>query len=163
SHRTRARTEPARRVYHHRAMTMARVYTMLIAQLAILLMAARAPGDEGVEKQVRRLNRRAMAAYDALDFDSAKKTLLDAVALLRSNGLDATPQAARTYLNLGIVYVAGLKDQERGLEQFATALRLDPNLKLDPELASPELEQAFQSAEAEMAARRSRPAPPPET
>ncbi len=122
--------------------------------LAIVLVAAPSPADEAVQRQVRRLNRKAMAAYDALDFDAAKKALLDAVALLRGNGLDATPAAAKTYLNLGVVYVAGLKDPQRGLEYFATALKLDPNIRLDPQLASPELEEAFQSAEAEMAARK---------
>lgn len=107
-----------------------------------------------MEKQVRRLNRKAMAAYDTLDFDTAKKALLDAVALLRKSGLDSTPVAAKTYLNLGVVYISGLKDPQRGLEYFATALKLDPNIRLDPQLASPELEEAFQSAEAEMAARQ---------
>jgi hypothetical protein len=44
------------------------------------------------------------------------------------------------------VYVAGLKDRNRGLQQFVEALKIDGNVKLDAERSSPELQEAFDEA-----------------
>lgn len=113
-----------------------------------------------VDKQVQKMNKRALDDYDALEFESAKKTLTDAVALLRANGLDDQPIAAKTYANLGIVYINGLKDRARGVQQLANALRIKPDYKIDPAVATPELDEAFAAAQKQAAKMAGRPAPP---
>ena len=82
------------------------------------------------------MNKQAMDDYDKLEFNSARKTLEDTVSLLRKNNLDSTIQAERTYINLGMVYVQ-LKDTGRGEQWFRRALAINPNAKLDPNLATP--------------------------
>jgi hypothetical protein len=116
---------------------------------------------QDVEKQVARMNKKAMEDYDSLEFESARKTLIDAVAMLRANGLDETPLAAKVFLNLGVLYISGFKDRTRGQQQFVNALKIKPDVRLDPAIATPELEEAFSAAQkqAGVSARR----PPAET
>jgi hypothetical protein len=120
---------------------------------------------QDVEKQVSRMNKKAMEDYDSLEFDSARKTLVDAVAMLRANGVDETPLAAKTYINLGIVYISGFKDVNRGKQQFVNALKINPDTKLDPAVATPELEEAFEAARKQAGVkkppRHEEPPPPP--
>ena len=133
-----------------------------------LVLGGTAFAQQDVDKQVQRMNKRAMADYDNLEFDLARKTLFDAVSLLRQAGIDETPTAAKTYVNLGIVYVAGFKDRNRGLQQFVQALRIDPTLILDPAVASPELEEVWAAARKQAGLQRApktkapTPPPPPE-
>jgi hypothetical protein len=116
--------------------------------LSILVTAALASSAraEDIEKQVAKMNKRAMEDYDGLEFDSARRTLLDAVEKLRAGGLDDTPLGAKTYLNLGIVYINGFKDRNRGQQQFVNALRIKPDVKIDPAVETPELTEAYQAA-----------------
>ena len=91
----------------------------------------------GPQDRIANMNKQAMDDYDRLEFNAAKKTLEDTVALLRKHALEGTIQAARTYINLGMVYVQ-LKDSVRGEQWFRRALSINPNAKLDPNLATPE-------------------------
>lgn len=102
------------------------------------------------------LNKKAMEDYDALEFDSARRTLLDAIALLRKQGKDESIQAARTYINLGMVYIA-LKDRGRGQQHFVKAIGINPNAKLDPTLATPDMQQVWEAAVAQT---KGQPPPP---
>ena len=98
--------------------------------------------------RVAYLNKKAMEDYDTLEFESARKTLTDAIALLRKSGADQTVQAARTYINLGMVYIA-LRDKSRGQQQFVKALSINPKAKLDPSLATPEMQSVWEAAVAQ--------------
>lgn len=118
----------------------------LLWLLAGTIALCPAPARAGEAEKIERLNKKAMEDYDALEFESARKTLVDCVARLRSAGLDETPLAARTFINLGMVYVAGLHDRSRGEKLFEKALRIDPTLRLDPAVATPELKEAWDEA-----------------
>ncbi|MEO6953534.1 MAG: tetratricopeptide repeat protein [Polyangia bacterium] len=122
------------------------VHLTLLCLLALAQLAAPAYAQQDSEKRVRSMNKQAMNDYDSLEFTMARKTLMDAVAIIRQSGIDDTPVAAKTYLNLGIVYFAGFKDRSRGLQQFVRALRINPAIKLDPNLATPEIEEMFVDA-----------------
>lgn len=102
----------------------------------------------GQGDRIAYLNKKAMEDYDALEFESARKTLTDAIALLRKSGNDQTAQGARTYINLGMVYIA-LKDKSRGQQQFVKALSINPKAKLDPTLATPEMQTVWEAASAQ--------------
>lgn len=135
-----------------------RAFCLLLAVSCQLSATAFA---EDVDKQVQKMNKRAMDDYDSLEFESARRTLLDAVQMLRANGLDETPLAAKTYANLGIVYINGFKDRNRGVQQFVNALKLAPDYTLDPALATPELDEAFQAAARQLAKRAPGASHPP--
>lgn len=133
-----------------------------VAVVVVLLASAAVSSParaEDVDKQVQKMNKRAMDDYDSLEFESSRRTLLDAVQMLRANGLDETPLAAKTYANLGIVYINGFKDRNRGQQQFVNALKIQPDYKLDPTVATPELDEAFQAAEKQVARMGGRPKP----
>ncbi len=137
---------------------------MRLAQVAasLLVLAAAVPeavAEQDLLKQAEKLNKTAMEDYDSLEFDSARQTLLSAIAKLRDAGQDDTPTAAKIYTNLGIVYIAGFKDKNRGLQQFVNALKIDGTIVLDPERATPELQEAFEAAQKQVPARK--PAKPP--
>jgi len=127
-------------------MRFYRSLLVLLLPLCVALASTEAHAQD-VEKQVSRMNKKAMEDYDSLEFDSARKTLIDAVAMLRANGLDETPLAAKTFLNLGALYINGFKDRTRGQQQFVNALKIKPDIRLDPAIATPELEEAFASAQ----------------
>ena len=103
------------------------------------------PALAGPAERVAYLNKQAMEDYDKLEFEQSRKSLLDAVALLRRSGADRTPQAARTFINLGMVYIA-LKDKGRGMQQWIKALEINPKAKLDPTLATPEMQTLWEAA-----------------
>src|SRR5207237_1165307 len=46
----------------------------------------------------------------------------------------------------GTVYISGFKDRSRGIQQFVEALKIDGTVQLDPERATPELQEAFDEA-----------------
>lgn len=134
-------------------MHTTRVAALLLAGAALTLCpaSARAASEE---ERIEHLNKKAMEDYDSLELDSAKKTLIDAITRLRAAGLDQTPLAAKTHINLGIVYIAGFHDRGRGQQQFEKALLIDPSLKLDPAVATPELQAAWDAAVRAVARKR---------
>src|SRR5579871_5384538 len=138
----------------------ARLLAAALALAFVLPSLARAQQD--VVKLAERLNKKAMEDYDSLEFDSARQTLLSAIAKLRDAGQDETPTAAKIYVNLGIVYISGFKDKNRGIQQFVNALKIDGNLALDPERATPELQEAFDQAKEQAGSETtSKKKPPP--
>src|SRR3954452_6974842 len=105
------------------------VRSLVVALLPVCVAFASVEAHaQDVEKQVSRMNKKAMEDYDSLEFESARKTLIDAVAMLRANGLDETPLAAKVFLNLGVLYINGFKDRTRGQQQFVNALKIKPDI-----------------------------------
>lgn len=135
----------------------------VVIALAAAVLAPSTARAEDVDKQVQKMNKRAMDDYDSLEFESSRRTLQDAVQMLRANGLDETPLAAKTYANLGMVYINGFKDRNRGQQQFVNALKIQPDYKLDPAVATPELDEAFQAAQKQLAKLGGKGKPKPAT
>jgi hypothetical protein len=132
------------------ALTMRRVPTgvgiLLVAALLMFTGTARAEGeDQAVIDKVTNLNKKALAAYNNLDFDDARKLLKQALDLCSSAGLDKHPINARTHIHMGVVLIAS-KQQELGVKQFKKALEIQPDIQVTKALANPEILQAFQQA-----------------
>src|SRR5437867_1337241 len=53
---------------------------------------------------------------------------------------------ARLHRDLGVVLVAGMSRADDGKKEFAEALKVDPNIALEKDLVTPEVEAAFQAA-----------------
>jgi hypothetical protein len=120
--------------------------------LALVALVAFAPGEEAraqdqsaIQKMID-LNRQALAAFGTKDFEGAKSALMDAVVLGKEAGLTNDKMMARTYLHLGVLYVDGLKDRNKGLRYLALALRIRPDIPMTPSLATPAVTAAFEEA-----------------
>ncbi len=85
--------------------------------------------------------------YLNLEFKSARTKLQKAVALCDSGCSDAT--TARVYRDMGVLMVAGLKNHDEGVSYFKKALARDPAIQLEADLSTPEIDKAFEEAQAE--------------
>jgi hypothetical protein len=117
--------------------------------------------DAQTAQRLEQLNKRAMEDYDLLEFENAKKGLVEALGLLRKQGLENDPIAARTYVNLGVLFIAGVKDRYKGFQLFVKALQVKPDAKLDPAIATPELQEVFDNARETVGVPRSPKSTPP--
>ncbi len=113
---------------------------------ALVARTARAQDQAVVDKLVQ-MNKKALDDYDTLDWDAAKKRLLDALMTGKKAGLDNHPVIARTYIHLGAVYITGFKDRQKGLQSFGRALDIDPNIQLSKGIESTDVVAAFQEAQ----------------
>src|SRR5687767_14825507 len=112
-----------------RVVSFAAIVAGFVAALALLSpgLAAAAPA---AVKKIEALNGKAITAYEAGDFQRAEALLLDAVVMAKQNQLGTHAAAARTYLNLGLVNIDGLKNVEKGERYFTLALRIDPRTQM---------------------------------
>jgi len=138
--------------------------------LASLAGFARAQNDDNnpaIEK-ITQLNKKALDAYNDLEFEEARKILKQALDMCTSAGLDKHPVAARTHIHMGVVLIAA-KQQDLGIKQFKKALEIEPEIQVTKALANPEILEAFKAAGNDMPPPGAAPsggdtstAPPPE-
>src|SRR4030095_8413011 len=74
------------------------------------------------------------------------KFLRQALELCAAEGLNSHKAKARTHIHLGIVMVGGLKQRDRGIQQFKRALEIDPSIRPTKILVNPEIQSAFDEA-----------------
>src|SRR5579871_6193721 len=108
--------------------------------------AANPAGDPAAVAKVTNLNKKALEAYNAQDWDTAKDLLKQALELCDSAGLDQHPITARTHIHFGAVAIVGFKQREVGIKQFKKALEIQPDIKLTKSIVTPELQDAFEEA-----------------
>jgi peptidoglycan hydrolase-like protein with peptidoglycan-binding domain len=108
--------------------------------------------------EIKGLNKQALDAFDNLNFDQARGLLEQALATADSAGLSRDPAAARTHLNLGMVFIAGLQRRDEGVEQFRAALRVQPDIAPPAGFFNPETQSAFDQTKS---AFKTEPPPPP--
>ncbi len=150
--------------------------TSLLARFLLVLALAtgigtalRAPAlaanEERTLRQMVDLNKKALAAHTAGRHQTARKLLLDAIALGRSARLDGHDMTARTFVHLAVVTIVGLKQRDEGITTFAQALQIRPDIRLTPKLSTPALEadlaQARKLIPTQPAVAQPAAAPPP--
>jgi hypothetical protein len=106
---------------------------------------AEAENSAAVDK-VTKANKRAVDEYQNLNFDEARKILKDALDFAGENGLESHPVTARTYVHLGVVVLAGFKQTDEAVKLFRKAIQIQPDIKLDKLLATPEIQEVFDQA-----------------
>jgi hypothetical protein len=126
--------------------------------LAVVLTATLVPRpaqaddrDSATVGKITLLNRKAVDAYQHLEFDTALRLLNEALEASERAGLMVHPIRARTYMTLGIVTLGGLKQRDQALKYFRKALQIQPEVRLSPGLANPEIQAAFDEAVAGLA------------
>ena len=100
------------------------------------------------------MNKKALDDYDTLEWDAAKKTLLEALMAGKKAGLENHPVMARTYVHLGAVYITGSRTGEKAMQSFVRALEIDPASSSRRGSRRAEVNDAF--AEAKRQGRRRR-------
>jgi hypothetical protein len=117
--------------------------------------------DQATVDRLVQMNKRALDDYDTLEWDSAKRTLLEALVLGKKSGLENHPILARTYLHLGAVYITGFKDKLRGQQSFVRALEIDPTITIQKSMMSADLNDQFSAAQKLAKPKPVTAAPPP--
>lgn len=110
----------------------------------LLLIPAFASAQQN-DRRVRQMLSQAMESYQGLEVDQALNQLRLALRLCNNNRCSPAMQA-RVHVAIGIVTIGGQNDAAAGIEQFESALRLDPSASVDPTLETPEITQAFNQA-----------------
>jgi hypothetical protein len=114
--------------------------------LTIAVPGIAAADEAAAVNKVTQLNKKAIDAYNRQDYETARAVLKEALELCASAGLDKHAIRARTHIHFGIVAIVGFKQREVGLKQFRKALEVQPDIKLTKQLATPELQDAFEEA-----------------
>ena len=118
-----------------------------IASGLVLAAPRSAPAQErSKQEQVRALNQEAKTAFESYNFKKARRRLGQALSIARRAGLGKNPVVAKTYVLMGVAYVAGSNDLYRGLHYFVRAIRLNPKAAIPRTLATPQLLQMFKTA-----------------
>src|SRR5262249_19060153 len=79
--------------------------------------------------------------YLGTNFPEAEKKLKQALDLCKGKACSDTVKA-QLHRDLGVVYVGGMNRRDEGKALFVEALRMNPTIRLDTDLASPEIEAA---------------------
>jgi hypothetical protein len=106
-----------------------------------------APADADPRADVAAKARAAMASYDSMDYEAARRLLNQALAIAKKAKLDKDPIVAKVYLDLGIAQLAG-SDQEAAKVAFLSAAQIDPKITIDAAYKSPELVKMLDEAKA---------------
>jgi hypothetical protein len=117
-----------------------------VAAVGVLWCLA-APAHADPRSDIAAKARAAMASYDAMDYDAARKLLNQALAIAKRAKLDRDPIVARVYLDLGIAQLAA-SDQEAAKVAFLSAVQIDPKIAIDPGYKSAELVRMLDDARA---------------
>lgn len=82
--------------------------------------------------------------YLGANFAEAEKKLRQAITICGTNG--CIPSVlGRLHRDLGVVLMAGLSRQDEGKQELAEAIRADPNVILEKDLTTPEIDAAFKA------------------
>jgi hypothetical protein len=116
--------------------------------------------DSATVGKITLLNRKAVDAYQHLEFETAVKLLNEALEVSDRAGLTLHPIRARTFVTLGIVTLGGYKQRDQAIKYFHKALQIQPEVRLSAGLANPEIQAAFDEAIAGLANGASDELPP---
>src|SRR5690606_20150710 len=93
--------------------------------------------------------------YLAAKFKSAESKLRRAVRTCGKKGCSRRV-LARVYRDLGVVSIGGLGKLKQGRDAFARAVEADPDVRLEKDLTTPEIQRAFTEAGGQVGRARSR-------
>jgi len=111
----------------------------------LLAVGAVAPAFADPKGDITAKSKEAMESYDLMDYDAAKKSLNQALAIAKKSKLDKDPVTARIYLELAIsAYAAG--DVDGAKVAFISAVQIDPKIQISPAYKSPELQKLLDEA-----------------
>ena len=118
----------------------------LLSQAGIASAAGRSGKGQDTVSKVVEINKQALAQLQAGKYDAARDALWNAIAILTDANLGDHAIAARTHVHLAAVYMTGFNDRTKAIRQFVLALKIDPNIKITPQVETAALDEAFDAA-----------------
>jgi hypothetical protein len=107
---------------------------------------ARAQQEEGPnDTRAREALRGAAEAYQNLNLDAAAARVREARRRCGRNGCSRRVNAEIAVMD-GVIAVGGRSNPDAGLRAFSEAVRTDPRVTIDPQLATPEINAVFSRA-----------------
>ena len=146
-------------------MTTRKALSRLFVSLSIAVLSLTLPTqlafaqNAKVEAAAKALQKKAMDDdYLATEFAKGQDKLNKAIT---SCGADKCSAALRATLkrDLGVMQVGGQLDREAGINNFVEAMKIDPNVALDPDLRTKDLDAAWAQAKKKMGGGKTAPAP----
>lgn len=113
----------------------------------VLAVGFAAPAFADPKGDISAKSKEAMESYDLMDYDAAKKSLNQALAIAKKSKLDKDPVTAKVYLDLAIAaFAAG--DIDGAKVSFISAVQIDPKIQISAAYKSPELQKMLDEAKA---------------
>ncbi len=122
------------------------VFLTALVILPTEVLAQQGPRD----RPARSLISTALEDYQNLEIDRSLERLQAALRTCANSGCSPAV-TAKVHMAMGIVQVGGQQNNTAGVESMVSALRLDPNAEPDAMLVTPEISQAFRSAQGQVA------------
>ncbi len=119
-----------------------------LGALALCLATARPAQAQSAGPQddrAREYLRAASEAYQSLDLDAASARLREARRRCGRSGCSARVTAEIAVME-GVIAVGGRSDNDGGLRAFVEAFQADPQVTVDPQIATPEINAIFSRA-----------------
>ena len=124
----------------------------LVAVLSVLTLssqamaAGKAAKTQTTVNRVVEINKQALAEMQASKFEAARDALWGAIAVLTDANMSDHEIAARTHVHLAAVYMTGFNDKNKAIRQLVMALKINPNIKITPQVDTPALDEALDAA-----------------
>ena len=121
------------------------VFTLL-SQASVVSAAGRSGKGQDTVSKVVEINKQALAQMQAGKYEAARDALWGAIGILTDAYLGDHAITARTHVHLAAVYMTGFNDRTKAIRQFVMALKIDPNIKITPQVETAALDEAFDAA-----------------
>jgi hypothetical protein len=118
----------------------------LLSQAGVASAAGRSGKGQDTVSKVVEINRQALAQMQAGKYEAARDALWGAITILSDANLSEHAISARTHVHLAAVYMTGFNDRTKAIKQFVMALKIDPNIKITPQVETAALDEAFDAA-----------------
>jgi hypothetical protein len=135
-------------------MKMSRCFfTSLVVVLPLLalssqtaLAAGKAAKTQATVNKVVEINKQALAEMQASKYEQARDALWGAIAVLTDANMSDHEIAARTHVHLAAVYLTGFNDKTKAIRQLVMALKINPGIKITPQVETPAMDEALDAA-----------------
>jgi hypothetical protein len=126
-----------------------RIFALILGLSSFALICVASPTvvwAQDVESKLEKALTAAVDDYDVLQIQDAEKRLEDAIKLADKNSFTG-PALAKIWAMLGVVRFASTRDEAITEDAFVAALENDPKVVLDPNYATPTLEDVMKRAQ----------------
>jgi tetratricopeptide (TPR) repeat protein len=134
-------------------MMMPRRFSVSLFAFTLFLqigVASAAKKSQDTLGRVVEVNKQALAQLQSGKYDAARDALWNAIAILNDANLANHEISARTHVHLAAVYLTGFNDRNKAVRQFVMALKINPDIKITPQVETAALDEAFDAARTQL-------------
>ncbi|MEZ4460754.1 MAG: hypothetical protein R3E66_13700 [bacterium] len=127
---------------------LGRIFALILAVSSFAMVTVAQPGvvwAQDIESKLAKALASAVDDYDVLQIQDAEKRLEDAIKLADKNKFKG-PALAKIWAMLGVVRFAATRDEAITEDAFVAAVENDPKVEIDPNYATPTLDDVMKRA-----------------